>query len=76
MKLILPRHYLTLVSKKQNWRIVLKYIFAFAKFVPSRRKVGGLPVHNVHAWSAKNNVEIHSVDSNAGIIPKIYSFIN
>ena len=40
--------------------------------------VGGrerLPVHNVHAWSAKNNVEIHSVDSDAGIVPRIYSFI-
>ena len=34
-----------------------------------------LPVHNVHAWSAKNNVEIHSVDSDAGIVPRIYSFI-
>ena len=48
------------------------------KGVLQMKLVGGrerLPVHNDHAWSAKNNVEIHSVDSDAGIVPRIYSFI-
>ena len=26
-------------------------------------------VTNIHAWSPKDNVEIHAVDTNAGVIP-------
>ena len=26
-------------------------------------------VTNIHAWSSKDNVEVHAVDTNAGVVP-------
>ena len=28
-----------------------------------------LPVHDVHAGPAKDNVEVHAVDADAGVVP-------